>query len=160
MSVVCMLCDLTPNDITAISTAILAIATCIIGNAAYLQYTKNTQIRSTELLISLYQKFYENKDLKGIRDWIDSSPIKNLEDFEKEREINKAFEEKLTDYLNFFQLMVVLKNSGQIKEIEIRQMFNYYLKLLKSTEFIINDYLPKNGYTILGEFLKAYNDAK
>jgi hypothetical protein len=161
MDIICIWCDLTANDITAFSTFLVAIATLAVGIPAYLQYKKNTEIRSTELLISLYQKFYENKgDLKVIREWIDSTPIKSKEDFDKKAEVDKNFEEKFTDYLNFFQLIIVLKNSGQMKEIEIRQMFNYYLKLLKETEFIANGYLSANGYKELSVFLKGYKDDK
>ncbi len=156
MITVCVFFDLSAEKVTAFSTLLIAIATFVVGIPAYWQYKKNTEIRNTELLISLYHKFFENKgDLKVVRKWIDSVPVKNKENFEKVKRDDETFEEKFTDYLNFFQLMVVLKNSGQIQENEIRQMFHYYLKLIKQSDFIMA-YLKTYDYKVLEEFLKKY----
>jgi hypothetical protein len=44
--------------------------------------------------------------------------------------------EALINYLNFFEFMAALCQQGQLKLSEIGQMFDYYLRNLKSTPFV------------------------
>jgi hypothetical protein len=135
---------------------LLLFFTALVGIAAYLQFKKNTEIKRAEFLMKLYKNFYESKHLEKISEWVDSEENKTQENFDK---MLKDRETEFTDFLNFFQLIVILKNMGQLEEKEIKQMFHYYLKLIKNNEFIMI-YLSKYYYNELSDYLKQYPDDK
>lgn len=39
---------------------------------------------------------------------------------------------EFTDYLNFFEYIVFLKNSRQLQDAEVEHLFGYYLSLFKT----------------------------
>lgn len=98
---------------------------------AALNYRSQTKTNRAEWLKALFEKFYENDRFKEVRGWIESGEI--------ERKIaidDKALtpeEEKLTDYLNFFEFIATLEAGGQLKRQDVENLFDYYLRKLKSS---------------------------
>ena len=61
---------------------------------------------------------------------------------------------KFTDYLNFFEFIVFLKTSKQLKNSEIEVLFGYYFDCLNRHQRV-KQYIadPENGYEGLAEML-------
>lgn len=98
---------------------IAAILGAIVGLWAIYVYFTNSRVRRAEWLASLYEKFYENSDLKAVREIVDceggDSP-----------DISRLVSEEppeLTDYLNFFEFVAVLKKSHQLSANEIESLW-------------------------------------
>lgn len=98
---------------------------------AALNYRSQTRTKRAEWLKALFEKFYENERFKDVRRWIESGEI--------ERKINAdeatvtEQEEKLTDYLNFFEFIATLEAEGQLRSTDVKNLFDYYLKKLRSS---------------------------
>jgi hypothetical protein len=97
---------------------------------AVLNYRNQVRIKRAELLKSLFEKFYENSTYKEVRVWLDYGHLhtKLTEENVERREIN---EEKLTDFLNFFEFIGVLYTSNQLTFRLVSEVFDYYLKKIK-----------------------------
>jgi hypothetical protein len=97
---------------------------------AVLNYRNQVRIKRAELLKSLFEKFYENSTYKEVRVWLDYGHLhtKLTEENMERREIN---EEKLTDFLNFFEFIGVLYTSNQLTFRLVSEVFDYYLKKIK-----------------------------
>jgi len=48
--------------------------------------------------------------------------------------VREANEEKFTDFLNFFEFIGVLHDSGHLTFKQVYEVFDYYLKKIKSDE--------------------------
>ncbi|MBO0694753.1 MAG: hypothetical protein J2P56_01500, partial [Verrucomicrobia bacterium] len=117
---------------------------------AFLQYRANSRLERARWLASLYEKFYEKDQLKGVRQTLDSAD-------RDASEISKLVTDEpseFTDYLNFFEFVAVLEKSGQLKSNEIEDLFHYYLDCLEKSPKI-REYLAAKGYEHLDEFLRA-----
>jgi len=131
------------KDIATILGAIAALW------AIYVYFT-NSRVRRAEWLASLYEKFYEKSDLKAVREILDceggDSP-----------DISRLVSEEppeLTDYLNFFEFVAVLKKSHQLSANEIESLFGYYLDCLEKCCQVRN-YIANKGYEHLNNLLQA-----
>jgi hypothetical protein len=120
------------------------IAACI----AALTYCRNSKLEKAKWLATLYEKFYESSQLKSIRDILDSREDVSLEIANLVREESSEF----TDYLNFFEFVLYLKEARQLTDEEIQQMFKYYLDCLRRRPNI-RDYIKANGYELLDTYL-------
>lgn len=134
--------------------AVLRDIVTIVGGVAvvfaFLQYRANSRLERARWLASLYEKFYEKDQLKGVRQILDSAD-------HDASEINKLVTDEpsdFTDYLNFFEFVAVLEKSGQLKSNEIEDLFHYYLDCLEKSPKI-REYLAGKGYEHLDEFLRA-----
>lgn len=134
--------------------AVLRDIVTIVGGVAvvfaFLQYRANSRLERARWLASLYEKFYEKDQLKGVRQILDSAD-------HDASEINKLVTDEpsdFTDYLNFFEFVAVLEKSGQLKSNEIEDLFHYYLDCLEKSSRI-REYLVAKGYEHLDEFLRA-----
>jgi hypothetical protein len=99
---------------------------------------------------SLYSKFYEQEDLKGVREILDS-------ELPTSAEIQKLVAEqeaRFTDYLNFFEFMAYLNECRQLSDKDVRALFHYYLHAMWKHEavrkYILGD---KKGYDYLRKLL-------
>jgi hypothetical protein len=114
-------------------------------------FIQNTKVRRAEWLMKLYEKFYENDDLKVVRRRLDYDKDGLLGDLATG---NKDTVEKLSDYLNFFEFVQALRNIGQIEEREVREMFDYYIQLLRDPE--VRRFCEEEGFentlTLLDDF--------
>ncbi len=79
----------------------------------------------------LFQKFYESDRYKEVRRWIDSQEIENKTTSD-DTSISED-EEKLRDFLNFFEFMANLEAEKQISTKDVSNLFNYYLRKIKSS---------------------------
>lgn len=98
----------------------------------------------------LYEKFYEQAPLKNVRDLLDGG------DDQKVNSMVSNEEACFTDYLNFFEFLAYLQESGQIEAKDIIGLFGYYLQnLCRDAQVLkyIND--DKNGFEKLSRMLKV-----
>ena len=126
-----------------------AIGTVVAAGFAAFVYHRNSAFERAKWASSLYEKFYEATTLKQMRDRLDC--VKDL-DSVNEIVIRPAF----TDYLNFFEFIVFLKTTKQLKGSEIEALFGYYFDCLNRHDrvkrYISN---PENGYEGLAKLLAA-----
>jgi len=126
-----------------------AIATAIVAISALYVYRKNSRLERARWASELYKDFYSQGNLKETRDKLDcpaNSDVVNQLVIDQESEF--------TDYLNFFEYIVFLKNSKQLQDSEVEILFGYYLDCLKR-HAVLRDYIldPKNGYEGLATLL-------
>lgn len=131
-----------------ISKAVVAIGVVI----AAINYRYQTKTKRAEWLKNLFEKFYEQKEFKEVRKWVESGEIEkkiNLDERVSEDE------EKFSDYLNFFEFIATLESEGQLKLNDVTNLFEYYLKKLKSSPICMSWIERKDyGYEKLRALLK------
>lgn len=91
-------------------------------------YRSNARRERARWAESLYARFFEKSDLKKIREIVDS----NADDPKVEDLISKETAE-WTDYLNFFEFVAYLQESGQLSEKDVAALLGYYMECLKKT---------------------------
>ncbi len=128
---------------------VAAIATTIVAISALCVYRRNSRLERARWASELYRDYYAQDKLKAIRDKLDCSANSD--------EVNQLVidqNSEFTDYLNFFEYIVFLKNSRQLQDSEVELMFGYYLDCLKRhaavREYILD---PKNGYEGLAKLI-------
>jgi hypothetical protein len=126
-----------------------AIGTVLAAGFAAFVYYRNSAFERAKWASSLYEKFYEETNLKQLRDRLDC-----LKDSDSVNEIVIREEPAFTDYLNFFEFIAFLKSSKQLKDSEIEVLFGYYLDCLnrhdRVRQYVSN---PENGYEALAKLL-------
>lgn len=126
-----------------------AIGTVLAAGFAAFVYYRNSAFERAKWASSLYEKFYEETNLKQLRDRLDC-----LKDSDSVNEIVIREEPAFTDYLNFFEFIAFLKSSKQLKDPEIEAFFGYYLDCLNRHDrvklYVSN---PENGYEGLAKLL-------
>ena len=118
-------------------------------------YRQSLMLQRAKWMKDLYDKFYEHKDLKAVRNLLDSDDDKQIRSMVAEEPPD------FTDYLNFFEFLGYLWESKQIKAEEIRGLFDYYLRNLKRNEAVaayIAD--PTRGFEKLQKLLKMIEEAR
>ena len=133
------------KDIIIPIAAILAAA--VGGFFSLYIYFENSKLRKAEWLYSLFEKFFCESNYAEIRQLIDygseaeiqklAAAIKNRSDI--------ALEERLVNYLNFFEFIANLWLLKQVHITEVKMMFEYYIKRLGDHQFL-NAYLADNGF--------------
>lgn len=138
-------------DIKFYTEAILPTVTILFtaagGFATIFVFFRNSQLKRSEWLFSLFEKFfYESKyaEIRRIIDYSNPDELKKLLDDISSSE-NHDLEEKLVDYLNFFEFIANLWLLKQVPIIEISMMFDYYIRRLDDHDFI-KKYIDKNGF--------------
>lgn len=112
-------------------------------------YFTNSRLKRAEWLGNLYEKFYERPELKPVREILDCEGGHSAA-------IDKLISEEpaeFSDYLNFFEFVAVLRNSRQLSEGEIEDLFHYYLDCLENCR-PVRDYITRKGYERLDLMLK------
>jgi hypothetical protein len=101
---------------------------------------------------NLYSKFYEQPELKRVRDLLDREEPTSTEIHRLVQEEDPSF----TDYLNFFEFMGYLNKSGQLSRTDVDALFDYYLRSLLSHE-IVRKYIwdDSKGYGYLRALLST-----
>jgi hypothetical protein len=138
---------------------LIPIAGIIIASFAAFQsisvYKKNSEFERSKWLYSLFEKFfYENQysEIRRFLDYDDEPEIQRL----KEAVISHTetqLEEKLVDYLNFFEFIAILWKLEQLSISEIRMMFDYYIRRLGEYDFVMH-YLEQQSFENLNELVK------
>lgn len=121
---------------------------------AVITYWRNVNVKHAEWLWNLYQKFFENEQLKTVRKYLIYEPAR----FEKLFDANITEEdeiliEKVDDFLNFFEFIASLKKLRQINEKEIDMMFDYYLTAIGKNEHL-KEYIKKEGFENLTQLIE------
>ena len=140
-------------DLKLIGEVILWAATLGGGFWALWNYHKSAKLERAKWMKELYEKFYEHDELKKIRDKLDGGNPKEISDLVVQE--CSCF----TDYMNFFEFLAYLHESGQISLEEIRGMFDYYLRTLKENKHVA-DYIadPKKGFEKLQRLLEMLDE--
>jgi hypothetical protein len=113
---------------------------------AWNTFRQNAKLKRAEWLKSLFEKFYESDHYKEIRWKIDNGSIQ--QDIETDTEL----EEKLVDYLNFFEFIASLWKLKQLTRREVLMLFEYYLKIIRDSTYL-SGYLKKYGFENLAALL-------
>lgn len=113
-------------------------------------YWRNSKTQRATWLVQLYEKFFESGHYKAMRELLDCDPNAD--------EVNAAVageKSDFTDYLNFFEMVTALADSGEISDKEVLTLFEYYLGCLKAHDAVMR-YVEKqkNGYEKLRSFMK------
>lgn len=133
-----------------IQEVIQAIAVCggfVGAGTTILIYWRNSRLRRVEWLYQLYDKFFHLERHSEIRKLIDYGSKAELDRLQKELRGSgrKKLEEKLVDFLNFFEFIASLWKLKQLRLNEILMMFDYYLRRIGDHQFIMI-YLKDNGF--------------
>ncbi|HEY1262904.1 MAG TPA: hypothetical protein VGF06_05225 [Terriglobales bacterium] len=119
--------------------------------SSVLVYRRNSRLERARWMSSLYAKFYEQPELKMVRDVLDGS-ANSPEVLSMVQQETPGF----TDYLNFFEFMAYLKDTGQLSVIDVRALFEYYLNCLRRHD-TVRKYIAdeSKGYGYLKKLLAS-----
>jgi hypothetical protein len=133
---------------------VAALGTLIVGMSAFWIYRRNSRLERARWAAELYKEFYQKVELKSVRDKLDCST-----DADEVNQLVISETTEFTDYLNFFEYVLFLMNSKQLKRSEIEILFGYYLKCLQRHASVRN-YIadPRSGYEGLAKLIGSKND--
>lgn len=94
-------------------------------------YHQSVKLARARWIKELYEKFYEQQQLKPVRERLDSGDEQSIAGLVRDEEPS------FTDYLNFFEFLAYLEESGQVKRADMLGIFGYYLQNLKSCPPVI-----------------------
>lgn len=117
-------------------------------------YRRNSRLERAKWITSLYEKFFENDHLKKVRNALDV--LSDSAEVVKVNELVSREKPEFTDYLNFFEYVAILRESKQLGDQEIYDLFNYYLGCLERHENV-RRYIEENGYEQLHALLKWHS---
>lgn len=118
---------------------------------AWITYRANSRLERAQWTVRMYEKFYEEKDLKTTREILDCEP-----NAESVRVFVEDESSRLTDYLNFFELLAILHASRQMSSSEIEAVFGYYLDCIQKQASLMS-YIrnrSENGFEQLDGYLR------
>lgn len=119
------------------------------GFAAYFYY-RNSQLERAKWASGLYEKFYEKKDLKAVRDKLDVE----IADSEAISRLVADEPSDFTDYLNFFEFISFLEKSKQLNAAQVEDLFGFYLNSLEKHRAVAQYVREEaNGYEGLAGLL-------
>ena len=98
---------------------------------------------------SLYEKFYENHDLKEVRQSVDCGSAESHQKMVTEES------PEFTDFLNFFEYVAYLWRNRQLSDAEVNGLFGYYLDCLARSKGIMGyiENTSTHSYEQLAELL-------
>ncbi len=117
---------------------------------AAINYRSQRIIKKGEWLKSLFEKFYENETYKQVRKWLDYNELETK--INSDDNTISDDEEKLTDFLNFFEFIANLETEGQITTSDVSNLFDYYLKKIKLSSVCV-EWINKYGFEKLNGLL-------
>jgi hypothetical protein len=112
------------------------------------QYRRNSKRERTRWLFELYQRFYDQNNLKAMRVRIDGGDTK----FITEGRDNFLLAD-LDDFLNFFELIAYLQKRDDLLRKEVLVMFEYPLRMIAQDQAVFG-YVSQYGYDELRGLLK------
>lgn len=135
-------------QIGAYSAAILGI-----GFSA-MSYLKANSLKRGEWLKTLFEKFYEDGSFSEVRKELEYGSLKGyLKYDDKGMASDTKKEESFVNYLNFFELIAILQKGKHLNKVEIKDMFEYYLRRIKEDNEQKN-YVERYGFENLHKMLK------
>jgi hypothetical protein len=120
-------------------------------------YRRNSELERARWASSLYEKFYEKKGLKTVRDKLDCIEA----DSDAVRKLVSDAESDFTDYLNFFEFIAFLKKSKQLNAAQIEDLFGFYLGCLEKHSVVVRYVLElENGYEGVASLLNSRKESR
>lgn len=133
-----------------IAGTIASIGTLCVAFIALRVYKRNSWLERARWASELYKSFYQEENLKKVREQLDSTE-ESVDVVQLVAEESAEF----TDYLNFFEYVAFLKKSKQLRESEVEDIFGYYLGCLKRHPNVQNYiFNSEHGYEGLADLLK------
>lgn len=118
---------------------------------AYRTYRANFRLEQARWTVRMYEKFFEQHELKAVRDMLDCPP-----DSASATTLIEGQSAELTDYLNFFELLAILRESKQMGSVAIEDMFGYYLDCIQRQRVLVSYVTDdKNGFEKLNKYLQT-----
>ena len=116
------------------SSSAVNLGTFLVGLSAFLGavggvvlYWRDQKLRRSTWLSELYKRFYESERYRDIRQHLDFGDLEALEDLirldqsgGKLNQSQRDLYDRFTDYLNFFEYAVYLKQTGQITDEDLK----------------------------------------
>ncbi|HEX3556111.1 MAG TPA: hypothetical protein VIA62_23070 [Thermoanaerobaculia bacterium] len=99
-------------------------------------------------MFDLYQRFWEQKTLRGMRIRID---VGHTGFVKEDTDLDLLGE--LDDYLNFFEFIAYLWKRRELKLKEVRAIFEYPLQMIARDQAVLG-YISQYGYDELGGLLR------
>lgn len=122
---------------TIVEIAYYIFASIAVLGAAW-TYRKNSRREQSRWASTFYEKFYETDSYKEIRDKLDCpgdlTEVNYLVDTESPQ---------FTDYLNFFEHVVIFTRSRQLNSKDVEDSFRYYLDCLKKLDKCMGIYYER-----------------
>lgn len=124
---------------------------------AWLTYRANSQLESARWTVRMYEKFYEQADLKRTREALDcEANDENVQSLVADQS------SRLTDYLNFFELLAILHKSKQMSASSMEAMFGYYLDCMQKQPSLMS-YIrnsAESGFEQLAAYMQGRSSGK
>lgn len=145
-----------PMQLSTVIRDWVPILAFILGAWSALQATRtyrlNTRLEQARWTVRMYEKFYEQPELKKTREALDCAANSQS----VERMVQDPSPE-LTDYLNFFELLAILHNARQMSKSNLEAMFGYYLDCIQRQASVMS-YIrnsTENGFEQLDKYLRT-----
>lgn len=127
---------------------VIGVIVAVIGFIfAYEEYKKNQLIKRAEFYTKLFETLFKDSAYRKIRDVLDLDGYsdEDIKDLKRSFEKDRSLESEMVDYLNFLEYVVVLEKIKVVKDNDIIDLFDYYLKCLKQNSFAM-DYIENYGF--------------
>ena len=134
-------------DIFTIVGAVAAVVLALSVVAAFMQYTRGLKVQRAQWLVDLFGRFYERGAYQEVRGLIEGSEKGQLLSAAND---DPDLEQKLTDYLNFFELVAYLEGIGELKRQDVDAMFKYWIDNLGTLQPYLKKYDYENLVQLLG----------
>jgi hypothetical protein len=140
------------------ATITAAIVAAVGGVVAVLNYTRSVRTRRAEWLASLHETFFGSDRFADIRRILDYKPEPAYGKLVAAvtNETHDDLADELYRYLNFFEFLGSLLKLGQIDEDEIRELFEYDLRMLDGQHPFIRQALRPQGFENLDDLLDRH----
>jgi len=118
-------------------------------------YKRNCRAESARWLYDSYKDFFFQRRFSKICDLIEYHYKEKVEGVLRKRvegtgDINNEDIKLLRDldcFLNYFDFIIYLENEGHFNKEELRTLFNYWLELMKKSDYeILQNYIKKFGF--------------
>ncbi len=145
------------TQIVANVTSILTLIGASVGGAITICiYRRNSSLRRSEWLYSLFKHFFCESSYAQVRQMLDYEKPEEISSLRKALELHsdQGLEEAMVNYLNFFEFIASLYRLRQLTMQELCMVFDYYIRRLGDYPFIMN-YLTSQGFEGLLQLVHA-----
>jgi hypothetical protein len=129
------------------------VAASLVVIGAVWTYRRNYRLEQSRWASTFYEKFYETNRYKEMREVLDCPA-----DLSQVDKVLQSEDPRFTDYLNFFEHVVIFTNSKQLNRKDVVDSFGYYFDCLKRLQKV-KEYVQdeQKGYENLRDFLGIEN---
>jgi hypothetical protein len=120
------------------------------GLWAAFRYHEKVKLQRAEWLEKLHLRFFGEPTYKRTRrilDYDSSDEFQRLRQHLQSSEYHSDVED-FVDYLNFFEFIAHLWKMEQLDDVEVRALFDYYLRLLRQHDFVVR-FIRDQGFEAL-----------